>query len=117
MSSSQTRMASKNTRRGPAIEPEKAVHVALEASYWLTSLEPRAGYTRRHDDTDGERGPEQDLSVMIGPDGDCWVQAGGGETLRFRTYAGGGASLRTRNALLILAEAIRRDNEERPQRP
>lgn len=104
-------------KRAKAIEPATAVHVALESNYWLPTLAPRAGYTRRHDDTDGERGEEQDLSVMIGPDGDCWVQAGGGQTLRFRTFAGGGGSLRTRNALLVLAEAIRRDNEDRPQRP
>lgn len=38
-----------------------------------------------------------------------------GATLRFRTFGGGGLSPRTRNALMILAEAIRRDKEERPQ--
>jgi hypothetical protein len=53
--------------------------------------------------------------VVIGPDGDCWVTAGGGQTLRFRTWAGGGHSLRVRQALMVLAEAIRRDNEDRPQ--
>lgn len=34
----------------------------------------------------------------------------------FRTAGGGGRSLRTRNALMLLAEAIRLDNLERPER-
>lgn len=97
------------------IDPVLAVDTVLEASYWVPTLAPRTRYTRRHDDTDGQRGPEQDLSVSIGPDGDCWVEAGGGGLLRFRTWAGGGMSLRTRNALMVLAEAIRRDNQDRPQ--
>jgi hypothetical protein len=83
--------------------------------YWLQTLDTRTGYTRRHDDTDGKRDHEQDLTVVIGPDGDCWVTAGGGQGLRFRTYAGGGQSLRTRQALMVLAEAIRLDNQDRPQ--
>jgi len=97
------------------MEPERAVARVLQPDYWLQSLDTRTGYTRRHDDTDGERGHEQDLTVVIGPDGDAWIEAGGGKMLRFRTYAGGGQSLRTRQALMVLAEAIRQDNAERSQ--
>lgn len=97
------------------LEPERAVARVLEPDYWLPSLEVRRCYSRRQDDTDGQRDYTQNLDVMIGPDGDCWLTAGGGQTLRFRTWAGGGMSVRTRQALMVLAEAIRLDNEDRPQ--
>lgn len=98
-------------------DPARAVSRALMPNYWLQTLDTRAAYTRRHDDTDGKRDHEQDLTVMIGPDGDCWVEAGGGQMLRFRAWSGGGKSLRTRQALMILAEAIRLDNSDHPQSP
>lgn len=93
------------------------MNTLLEGSYWLDSLSVREAYIRKQDDTDGKTGQEQELLVSIGPDGDAWVVPGGSsfESLRFRSLAGGGKSLRVRNALLILAEAIRRDNEEHPQ--
>ena len=90
--------------------PKRAVSRALTPDYWLQTLATQIGYTRRHDDTDGRRDHEQDLTVCIGPDGDAWITAGGGQVLLFRTYAGGGQSLRTRQALMVLAEAIRLDN-------
>ncbi len=70
-----------------------------------------------HDDTDG--GDKGNISVIVAEDGDIYVgtDVRPGDMLRFRTYGGGGASLRTRSALMILAEAIRLDNEERPRRP
>ena len=95
--------------------PKRAVARALKPDYSLPTLTPRVAYTRMQDDTDGERTPEHDLTVAIGPDGDCWVSAGGGRSIRFRTWAGGGMSLRTRQALMVLAEAIRLDNADRPQ--
>lgn len=94
----------------------RALNTLLEKAYWPETI--RMGtYTRRHDDTDGERGADQDLTVMISADGDAWVAAAaaGFLTLRFRNLAGGGQSHRVHRALLILAEAIRRDNEEHPQ--
>lgn len=103
-------------RRVGRADPARAVLRALMPNYWLQTLSTRTSYTRRHDDTDGQTDHEQDLSVMIGPDGDCWLEAGGGKLLRFRTMSGGGQSLRTRQALMVLAEAIRLDNEEYPQR-
>jgi len=97
------------------LDPKRAVARALMPDYWLQTLDTRHGYTRRQDDTDGQRDHAQNLEVMIGPDGDCWLTAGGGQMLRFRTWAGGGMSVRTRQALMVLAEAIRLDNEDRPQ--
>jgi hypothetical protein len=89
----------------------------LENLAWPEGLEARTIYERLHDDTDGE--DEGRLRVIIGHDGDAWVSIPDvrpGKGLRFRTYQGGGCSLHTRAALLILAEAIRLDNEERPRR-
>ena len=104
-----------NKRTVVHLEPERAVARVLTPDYWLRSLEVRCCYSRRQDDTDGQRDHAQNLDVTIGPDGDCWLTAGGGQTLRFRTWAGGGMSVRTRQALMVLAEAIRLDNEELPQ--
>ena len=50
---------------------------------------------------------------MFTKDGDAWIGIDVRNFLRFRMpLCGGGQSPRTRNALLILAEAIRLDNEE-----
>ncbi len=92
----------------------RAMNTLIEGAYWPRSLATMRTYTRRQDDTDGETTAKHDLDVTIGIDGDMWVQAP--RLLRFRTGAGGGGSLRVRNALLVLAEAIRRDNEECPQK-
>jgi hypothetical protein len=92
----------------------RAQNTLLNGAYWPKTLEAMTAYSRRHDDTDGLRTVDQYLSVTIGIDGDPWVHVGA-TSLRFRTYCGGGKSLNTRNALLLLAEAIRRDNEISPQ--
>lgn len=111
-------MPRKKTRK---LKPEQIpaiVHELLESYFWLPTLAANTRYTRLHDDHDGDR--DGWLSVTIGEDGDAWVDplnpdAGG---LRFRMpMTGGGMSQRTRTALVILAEAIRLDNEEKPQRP
>lgn len=94
----------------------RALNTLLEGHYWPASLQVQRAYTRRQDDTDGKTSAEQDLTVAFGPDGDAWLDAGL-LSLRFRSGAGGGMSPRTRAALMVLAEAIRRDNEDRPQRP
>lgn len=94
----------------------RALNTLLERPYWLQHLQLGHAYTRRHDDTDGDRSARQDVTVVFGPDGDAWVHVGL-DALRFRTWAGGGQSLRVRAALMVLAEAIRRDNEEIPQAP
>lgn len=92
------------------------MNTLLEGAYWPTSLSARETYRRRHDDNDGDLSSSQDLKVTVGADGDVWTSARDSDSLRFRTWAGGGASPRVRNALLVLAEAIRRDNADRPQR-
>lgn len=104
-----------NTDAPTPLALDRALNTLLERPYWLQTLETRDTYTRRHDDTDGRRDSEQDLVVTFGPDGDAWIEAGAGKALRFRTWAGGGQSMRVRAAMMVLAEAIRRDNEARPQ--
>lgn len=99
---------------------EKALDTLLEGHYPPPEglrANPSRMYERRHDDTDGERGLEQYLTVMFSVDGDAWLTQGLGKSLRFRKDEGGGQSVRVQRALMVLAEAIRRDNEERPQSP
>jgi len=96
-------------------ELQPIVKKVLEEPFWPMTLETREVYSRLHDDHDGTFLGE--LNVTIGPDGDAWVYITGERpltTLRFRSFSGGGQSLRVRNALLILAEAIRMDNEDKP---
>ncbi len=99
-------------------EIDKALHTLIEQDFWIDTLGPDELYSRIHDDNDGHTTStaENSLQVYIAQDGDLHVfLPGSQETLRFRNYFGGGKSLRVRNALLVLAEAIRRDNAERPQ--
>lgn len=95
----------------------RALDTLLEAPMMPATLCTNTPYRRRHDDNDGKRGFEHDLVVFLGQDNDAWVTAGEAvAALRFRVpFIGGGQSPRVRNALLVLAEAIRRDNEESPQ--
>ena len=94
---------------------EKRVRAILEEPFWLNTLDPeKQTYERQHDDTDGK--PEGFLMVSFGPDSDAYISIDMHPMLRFRTEMGGGLSQRTRNALIILAEAMRLDNAERPQR-
>lgn len=85
----------------------------LESYVMPASIERDTVYSRIHDDHDGDA--MQALEVMVMHDGDVAVSIGKRQELRFRTDTGGGCSPRVRNALLVLAEAIRRDNEEIPQ--
>lgn len=87
----------------------------LEAYFWPTHLQPNRRYVRLHDDHAGTF--EGRLSIVIGEDGDAWVATDGPEPLRFRMpTTGGGRSPYTRTALVILAEAIRLDDEANDQR-
>lgn len=94
----------------------RALNTLLERPMHIAALSPGHAYTRRHDDTDGRTDPSQELTVHLAKDSDAWIWIDG-QTLRFREIFGGGHSPRTRNALLVLAEAIRRDNEQFPQQP
>ena len=91
---------------------EPIVKELLDTPFWLTTLKTDTTYFRTHDDCDGDL--SQGIGVAIDQQGDVWIGMGN-ESRRFRTYGGGGMSLRVRNALLVLAEAIRQDNESRPQ--
>ena len=92
----------------------KTIKKALETPYWIPTLKAHTQYIRQHDDHDGE--PQGGLMVLFDQMGDAYVACDNGPWLRFRTFGGGGRSERTRNALMILAEAIRLDNETAPQR-
>ena len=88
---------------------------------WPEGLEAGTTYKVFCDDT-GRKGGSW-LSIVISQDGDVWPSMQLWEdmpegrphpipTIRIRTFAGGGRMLRTRQALLWLADAIRRDTEE-----
>lgn len=95
---------------------DKALHSLLEGDYWINTLGPDEIHVRRHDDSDGKGGAEHELQVYLAQDADVHVflpyQS---HSLRFRHGLGGGHSPRVRNALMVLAKAIRRDNEDRAQ--
>ena len=86
----------------------------LETPDCPSGLQTGTFYNRVQDDCDGDL--TQQLHVFLAGDGDMHIAISGDtRSLRFRNYFGGGMSLRTHRALMILAEAIRLDNEERPQ--
>lgn len=83
-----------------------------ESMIWPEGLEAKR-YERIHDDHDGTG--EGSVVVMIGHDGDAWLYTcgvGPCASLRYRTMAGGGRSTRVRNALLLLAFAIKLEEDE-----
>jgi hypothetical protein len=105
---------------------EEVIDALLEWSPWHAGVNTMQTYKRRSDDTDGQ---DQGISVTFGPDNDAWFEIRSftkdretGESKfdrgshRFRTYFGGGSSLRVRAALIILARAIDLDQTENPDR-
>jgi len=94
---------------------EKTIYEILDEPFWPKDLEAMNAYERTHDDCDGDR--SQLLTVMFSGDSDAWIKTNCPHymSLRFRTPLGGGMSPRVRNALLILAMAIKKDNEDHPQ--
>lgn len=90
----------------------------LNSYFWPSNLNTKDVYQRQHDDHDGTWSGQ--LAVTFSEDGDAWVWCtpctnDTQESLRFRMpMIGGGASPRVRTALVILAEAIRLDNTDRP---
>jgi len=88
------------------------VRELLEQPFWPETIQSNERYFITHDDNGGDR--SKGLEVAISVDGDVWIDTtclNPFEACRFRTHAGGGRNQRVRNALLILAEAIRLDNE------
>jgi hypothetical protein len=96
---------------------EKDAKRVLNNPLMLSGLEINTGYIRIHDDTDGTG--KGRICVTLAQDGDVWFESEPNHDhgpLRFRTsFGGGGQSPRVRNALLVLALAIKLDNEEHPQ--
>ena len=94
-----------------AIEDMKEIRKILETPFWPVTLNPDVSYYRTQDDCDGNL--REGIEVIFDTQGGAWVNITTDSPLkscRFRTWGGGGASLRVRNAMLILAEAIRLDN-------
>lgn len=100
-------------------EVEEALDFVLEENFWIGTIDIGKIYKRKHDDIDGRDNPGQYLSLFFDSSGNSdihiAIEAGKYRTLRFRAPAGGGESERTRKALMIIAEAIRRDNEKNPE--
>jgi len=92
----------------------KMAKIVLEEPYWIQGLSTDEYYERAHDDAEGTS--TGIISVIISH-GDIFVTTDDRKRnlLRFRIDSGGGESLRVRNALMILALAIKLDNEEHPQ--
>lgn len=99
----------------------KAKEPAAFKPQWPDGLADRIFYEVPCDDK-GRNGGTW-LRVMVAEDGDVhvcmqdWEEIPEGKpspfpSIRIRTMAGGGQFLRTRQALLWLADAIRRDREE-----
>lgn len=85
----------------------------LENPFWIPGLDIKVFYERLHDDHDGTF--KGKIIVCLDEHGDVYVGTDKSPLLRFRNDFGGGMSLRVRNALMILAWAIKLDNEKRPQ--
>ena len=88
---------------------EDKIKKILETPFWPEGLESMKRYYITQDDCDGDF--TNGLNVTFSEDGDAWVNTEK-QSCRFRTYNGGGRNLRVRNALIILAIAIKMDNEE-----
>ena len=94
----------------------KKIRKILDKPFWIPEVKPKTEYSRLHDDHDGTK--EGCLIVSFEEFGDAFIYTDLHPhiALRFRTLGGGGDSPRVRNALIILAEAIRLDNEDHPNK-
>lgn len=92
----------------------KLLKKILNSPFYPPELETNVGYFRTQDDCDGDT--HEGICVSIGTDGDVFISARHRpmQSCRYRMpMVGGGRSPRTRLALLILALAIKLDDEER----
>jgi hypothetical protein len=98
--------------------PADVIRLLLEENYWPKTIETKTLYQRYEDDS-----PRGTLGVGFSDDADGWIEIISTPdeddfhlSMRFRMpFVGGGQSPRVRNAIGILAEAIRLDNEDHPQ--
>jgi hypothetical protein len=96
------------THKRPTVN--SALDTLLDGHYWIDTLETRRCYEQVSDDC-----REAMMSLVISDDGDVFLRTflpPGESSIRLRTGIGGGTSPRVRKALLILAEAIRRDGAD-----
>lgn len=92
----------------PLPEVEKVFLDLLHVVPWPVGLKTQYAYEDVSEDD-----AQVSLTIGLSPDGDAWISVGEMyEAYRFRTSAGGGMSVAVRNALVIMAEAIRRHAEE-----
>ena len=83
-----------------------------EGCYWPEELEAEKYFFRTQDDCDGDL--SSGIGVVVDAQGDVWVETVSKslESCRYRMpLIGGGMSPRVRNALVLLALAIKLDNE------
>lgn len=92
----------------------KDAHRILENPFWIPEIATDVIYSRIEDDCDGDF--SRRLTVEFNRFGDAYVNTSNEKSaLRFRMpgMSGGGRSSRIRNALMILALAMKLDNEEK----
>jgi hypothetical protein len=88
---------------------QKRIDKILTDPFWPPNLKTNVTYMTTHDDNDGDPSSAF-MCVTFSVDGDAWIQTYGRRDLRYRQpIFGGGRFPRIRNALLLLAEAIRLD--------
>jgi len=90
---------------------QKDIDKVLNSAFWPENLNANQCLSIQHDDTDGE--DDGNLYISIDVMGDVYISIDESKPLRFRSYFGGGKSLKVRNALVLLAEAIRQENNEK----
>ena len=91
---------------------KETIRDVLEQCYWPEELKADEYQFRTQDDCDGDKG--SGISVVIDRCGDAWIDSTTARHIsaRYRMPgSGGGQSPRTRNALVLLALAIKLDNE------
>lgn len=97
-------------------ETAKEIKALLETPFWIDGLESGVLYQTMDDDSpDGQAY----LQIYITPDGDVWANKLTDsimKSIRKRTDIGGGRDHRTRTAMMILAYAMKLDEEERAER-
>ena len=90
---------------------QKDLDKILNGYFWPKKLKGRDSYLTTHDDNDGDPSSGY-LAIEFSNDGDAWIKTSG-PMLRYRMPGiGGGKSPKIRNALLLLAEAIRQEGQE-----
>lgn len=94
---------------------EAEIKKLLESSFWPVDLEAMELYSVQADDAEGIEGRDDVgiVSLIVGDNGDVAISVDNkGCTFRYHGQ-GGGEHRFVRNALVILAEAIRLENEGR----